>query len=241
MDKKLLSIGETAKMLGVSIDTLRRWDKNGKLRAIRFIETGNRYYRKEDIDVLTGNPVALAEKWVYSYEAVEPAHEFYCATRDVFQARLQKLEKTLSKIQKLQENFSLISAISGEIGNNSYDHNLGNWPDIPGIFFAHDVLAQKIVLADRGQGILKTLKRVKPELTNDSEALKMAFTDKVSARAPEARGNGLKFVRKIITKNSFGLLFKTGNAELLLGQNDSELNIAETDTEFHGCFAVITF
>jgi excisionase family DNA binding protein len=35
-----LSIGEAAKALGVSPDTLRRWDRDGKLRVTR--DTGNR-------------------------------------------------------------------------------------------------------------------------------------------------------------------------------------------------------
>ncbi len=50
MEKKLLSIGETAKLIGVSIDTLRQWDKNGILPSFRPSEASKRYYRKEDID-----------------------------------------------------------------------------------------------------------------------------------------------------------------------------------------------
>jgi hypothetical protein len=60
--------------------------------------------------------------------------------------------------------FSLLTSVAGEIGNNSYDHNLGQWPDIPGIFFAYDLNKKQIALADRGVGILETLRKVKPEL-----------------------------------------------------------------------------
>ena len=35
MEDKLLKISEAAELLGVSIDTLRRWDKSGKLVAIK--------------------------------------------------------------------------------------------------------------------------------------------------------------------------------------------------------------
>jgi len=35
-----------------------------------------------------------------------------------------------------------------------------------------------------------------PELSTDEEAVRTAFTKVVSGRAPESRGNGLKFVRK---------------------------------------------
>jgi len=52
---------------------------------------------------------------------------------------------------------------------------------------------RKVVLADRGQGVLTTLKRVRRELTNSSEAIRVAFTETISGRYPETRGNGLKF------------------------------------------------
>ena len=67
---------------------------------------------------------------------------------------------------------------------------------------------RKIVLADRGQGILTTLKRVRPELINSSEAMRLAFTETISGRYPETRGNGLKFVRSIIVEIHSHLLFK---------------------------------
>jgi predicted site-specific integrase-resolvase len=35
MDKKILTIRQAAKILSVSPDTLRRWDKAGKLKASR--------------------------------------------------------------------------------------------------------------------------------------------------------------------------------------------------------------
>jgi hypothetical protein len=124
----------------------------------------------------------------------------------VFQARLEQFQARLSRITPLT-TVSLVTAIAGEIGNNSFDHNLGNWPDIPGIFFSYSIRSRKVVLADRGQGILATLKRVRPELTNADEALKVAFTETISGRFPEARGNGLKFVRSIIIGNPFSLYF----------------------------------
>lgn len=33
--RELVSLGEAAELLGVSVDTLRRWDRAGKLRTIR--------------------------------------------------------------------------------------------------------------------------------------------------------------------------------------------------------------
>jgi DNA-binding transcriptional MerR regulator len=47
------SIGEAATMLGVSVDTLRRWDKTGKLIADTiYALNGNRLYKIERIKQL---------------------------------------------------------------------------------------------------------------------------------------------------------------------------------------------
>lgn len=49
---KLLKIRQAAEMLGVNPETLRRWDKSGKLKAIVISERGDRRYKKEDIERL---------------------------------------------------------------------------------------------------------------------------------------------------------------------------------------------
>jgi excisionase family DNA binding protein len=46
---KLLKIREAAEMLGVNPQTLRRWDKNGRLPAIAISKRGDRRYAEEDI------------------------------------------------------------------------------------------------------------------------------------------------------------------------------------------------
>jgi len=46
---KLLTIRQAAEILNVHVETLRRWDKAGKLKAIRVNKRGDRRYRTEDI------------------------------------------------------------------------------------------------------------------------------------------------------------------------------------------------
>ena len=46
---KLLGIREAAEMLSVNPETLRRWDRAGKLKAIIISNRGDRRYREEDI------------------------------------------------------------------------------------------------------------------------------------------------------------------------------------------------
>ncbi len=245
MNSKLFTISEASKMVGVSIQTLRRWDDTDKLVSIRKKPSGHRYYSKDVIDEYMKNHIKdlfkIARNWVISDSGNEPLPDFYCQNSFVFQSRLSRLESDLGKIKGLEKTFTLISVIPGEIGNNSFDHNLGNWPDIPGIFFAYDLKKRNVILADRGQGILATLKKVRPELANHKDALRVAFTEIISGRAPESRGNGLKFVKNVVMNNEINLLFQTGDAKLEIKKGDSELNIKKLDITFHGCLALIKF
>lgn len=239
MNKELLNIAEAARFLGVSIDTLRRWDKNGKLTATRKEGGTHRYYKKEDLEIFSNNLLKLAHEWAVFGKPI--SQDFYCSNSAVFQARLLNMQSLLQNSKKTERIFSLIVAVAGEIGNNSYDHNLGNWPDVPGAFFGYDIHKGIIVLADRGLGILKTLKRVKPELKNHEDALRVAFTEMISGRAPEDRGNGLKFVRKVVEDNPIGVFFQSGDAHLNLERNSAILNIEKSETNIQGCLAVIRF
>jgi hypothetical protein len=242
---KLIKINEASKILNVSIQTLRRWDDSGRLKAIRVSPRGYRYYKFSDIQLITSDIFSLAGEWILKQTAIEPDGQFFCLDSPTFQARLSRLEMAMQKIPELEKDFSFISSVVGEIGNNSFDHNLGSWPDIRGIFFAYDLNKKQIVLADRGQGILTTLKRVRPDLTNDSEALLMAFTEKISGRAPENRGNGLKYVKKVlidIKKDiSLKLYFQSGNAFTILDDKTTNLKIEQTDISLRGCLALINF
>lgn len=46
---KLLKIREAAEILSVNPETLRRWDRSGKLKAIIISKRGDRRYKQEDI------------------------------------------------------------------------------------------------------------------------------------------------------------------------------------------------
>ena len=47
-----LTISETAKLLNKSTKTLRRWDEEGKLSAVREPMSNYRVYRKDDVQAL---------------------------------------------------------------------------------------------------------------------------------------------------------------------------------------------
>lgn len=239
MEEKPLNIREAAQFLGVSVDTLRRWDKSGKLVAIRKGTGTHRYYALEDLKMFSSDLIKLANEWVLS--GGEISLDLHCSNSAVFQTRLIRMQEEMLSSGKEKGFVSLVGAISGEIGNNSYDHNLGNWPDVPGVFFGYDIHKGIVVLGDRGVGILKTLSRVRPSLTTHKEALSVAFTETISGRAPEERGNGLKFVRKIISENPISLSFMTGDAGLQIEKESEDLHILKIKDKIRGCFAIIRF
>ncbi len=183
----------------------------------------------------------LGYEWVtVNADNIDTVSGYYCQNRDIFQAKLDKMMNDLLRVKNIdEESIYLVSAMAGEIGNNSFDHNLGKWPDVSGIFFGYEVEADKlkIVLVDRGQGVLKTLRQIKPEIKNDAEALKVAFTEKISGRAPENRGNGLKFVKENVKNKKMHLMFISGNAQAELNE---KMEIREIEENIRGCLVILT-
>lgn len=244
---KLLGIKQAASLLSVTPTTLRRWDADGRLIARRQSPGSHRYYLEDDIaDFLAEHYkyiYKVALKWSFSKEDEKDEIEkipqrFYCADSSIFRARLSKLEQSLRNDPKFKDTFSLVVSVAGEIGNNSFDHNIGNWPDVPGIFFAISLDEKKIILADRGQGVLTTLKRARPNLSNDKDALVLAFTKIISGRPTETRGNGLKYVKRIVTDYSMKLWFQSGRSAITINKKFSASDIRQN---LKGCFAVLDY
>ena len=239
-NKKILTIKEAAEFLGVSIDTLRRWDAKGKLKAVRS-SGGHRYYSKELLESFAADLKAVARVWAESQIAPELSPDHYCYTQDIFRARLDTMASALDRNLDTKNIAALVVAVTGEIGNNSFDHNFGNWPDTPGTFFAYDLNKRVIVLADRGVGVRATLLRMRPDLKDDITALKVAFTERVSGRSPEQRGNGLKFVSNIALKNPIAVSLQSGTAVAEITKQKGALKVGLADRYIRGTLATITY
>jgi hypothetical protein len=239
MNEKLLNIGQASEILGVSIDTLRRWDESGKLVAIRKEGGTHRYYRESDLEVFKSDLFRFAVEWVVNQIGFPGI--FYCQTSSIFQARLVRMEWELMAKPGYEKLYSLIVLIAGEIGDNSFAHNLGKWPDVSGIFFGYDLQKGIIVLADRGLGVLETLRRVRPELSKHVDAVKVAFTEFVSGRSPEKRGNGLKSVREIVATQPIDLLYMSGDAEVRMQDAQKEFRVTRGTSMIRGCLAKVEF
>lgn len=239
MEKERITIGEAAKYFQVSVDTLRRWDASGKLRAARSAGR-HRYYLLSDLKRFRADLGAIGEAWAASEQPPNIPEEYYCESSDRFSARLNRFGADLLATKAFSDDMvSLIVAVAGEIGDNSFAHNLGNWPDVLGVYFAYDVQKRLVVLADRGQGVLKTLRRVKPELDNDTDALVAAFTEFISGRSPERRGNGLKFVKEIMETHPIGLHFQSGIAAVHIPKEPGRMKVNTALRNIRGAMARI--
>lgn len=179
----------------------------------------------------------------YSSSQVKTSFKEVCSTRDIFQARLDSMYRELLTQWKNENEIALLSAVVGELGNNCFDHNLGQWQDVSGCWFQYGIQSNMIwtVVSDRGQGVLASLKHVLPSLSDDQSALEIAFQRRISGRGKEKRGNGLKFVRSVINGDLFrGLLYFSGQGKVLLGNLSKEAqSYIETTQKGQGTFSLV--
>src|SRR3990172_2083279 len=239
MEEVLFTISQAAEYLGVSLNTLRRWDESGKLAAIKKDGGTHRYYREKDLEIFTSDLMKFASEWIE--DGVEFPSRFYCQTSSIFNARLTKMEYALMQKPGFEKLYSLIVLIAGEIGDNSFAHNLGKWPDTAGIFFGYDLEKRIVVLADRGLGILETLRQVRPELPSHVAAVEVAFTEFISGRAPEKRANGLKLVREVVIDQPFDFFYTIGDAEVRMKRLNKVFRVTRGQRSVRGCLAKIEF
>ena len=85
--------------------------------------------------------------------SLEKNSDYFCISRDIFQSRLDSFI--------LKTNKYLESALIGEVGNNTFDHN---WKFLEGkmrgAYFNLSFYNKYIVLADYGRGIKESLSSV---------------------------------------------------------------------------------
>lgn len=157
--------------------------------------------------------------------------ECWCSTRDVLQARVDGYAMET-------ENY-LGAAVIGEIGNNTFDHN---WDFAEGYsrgtYLRFERQRSMVILADFGRGIRQSLKAVF-YAENDEKAVNVAFTQRLSGRAPEQRGNGLKFVLESVARKKWSMYYQSGNGCCIVDRG----NVIFTSSGLNviGCLAILTF
>jgi hypothetical protein len=190
---------------------------------------------------LTNAHVQRSLAWATADEAPAMGGLSHCETRDVFNARLERLRSRQKEVMA-GERADLVSAVVAEIGGNSFDHNLGQWRDLPGVYLDDLTTADYgiIILADRGQGVRATLQRaVTGTLASDEDALRLAFLRRITGRVGERWGNGLKFVREVVRDHGMDLYFQSGRGTYEATSGDESWKDAESVVL--GCIAVVSF
>lgn len=152
---------------------------------------------------------------------------YHCPTKDIFGARLGKFLMMYKNFGLNDSQAQYMTAIIGEIGNNVFDHNLGNWPlDVTGAIIMGQRFPRKkeleIVVADPGIGFKQSLHRKDPNLKDQIEAIKLALQKGVSGRIEEDRGNGLKYVQDW-TFNELSGMIKIQSYDGLVIANKKEM------------------
>lgn len=187
------------------------------------------------------NSYKHALKW-YLAKKTPKENRDVSQTRDVFQGRLDNFYGELSAKSWSSDQLSSLTAVLGEIGNNAFDHNLGQWRDIPGCLFGYE-FEKKIILAwiaDRGRGFFDSLKKVAKEISTDQQAIEMAYEKVISGRAPERRGNGLKFVRQVINGHrNRALTAISGKGKLSIGGLKTPIFADHLQAQAKGVFTII--
>lgn len=164
----------------------------------------------------------------------------YCQNRGESAARLSKWMTNFKAFGLASDKSAILTAIIGELTNNTFDHNLGHWHDPSGCFVGIVMQSEiiRVFIADRGQGIISSLGRSLEGKYPPQEVLRRAFEERISGRAPERRGNGLKFVLHHIKDNRGSLLCYSQGAIYSFGKSEGILPISGLPKDF-GTFIYI--
>ena len=98
MPREVLPAGVAARMLGVSLDTLRRWDRDGRIRTERD-RANRRLVPRSEIERLRGH---------------EPAHDLSARNRFRGVVRELKLEGLLAQVELEAGPFRVVAVITRE-------------------------------------------------------------------------------------------------------------------------------
>jgi excisionase family DNA binding protein len=115
MNKPILSIKEAAEILGVSDETLRNYERDGKLSPT-YTDGGHRRYKRIDIEKFAGTYIEPVTKVGTNRVAI------YCRVSSHEQKQKGDLERQVGRMttEALKRNYSIISVFD-EVGSGMND------------------------------------------------------------------------------------------------------------------------
>jgi putative resolvase len=116
MDKNILSISEAASLLGVPDETLRNWERDGKLTPFH-TEGGHRRYYKTDIEKLAGTYIEPVKNSSGDRVGI------YCRVSSHEQKQKGDLERQVGRMttEALKRGYSIVSVFD-EVGSGMNDN-----------------------------------------------------------------------------------------------------------------------
>lgn len=143
--------------------------------------------------------------------------------QDEFNAKLENFLRMFTGFGFSVSNAHRATALVGELGNNVFDHNSGDWPtDIAGCIIACQNYPKRklieIAVGDPGIGFKQSLKTAFPDLPDDVAAIKKGLAG-FTGRVGEDRGNGLKLIQKWTLNNFSGnVIIQSGEGLVVVKQ-----------------------
>jgi hypothetical protein len=133
----------------------------------------------------------------------------HCIFRDELDGRLGKIKRMFAHLGLNEPETSMAASLVGELGNNVFDHNDGQWP---GSVRGAIILAQsnprqgkiEVVVCDPGIGFRRSLAGHQP-VASDADAIKLGLSG-VTGRIGEPRGQGLRIVQNWTINNFDGIV-----------------------------------
>lgn len=157
-------------------------------------------------------------------------HEFmHCYYRDEFNARLGRFIVMFKNFGLSESDAQRATALVGELGNNVFDHNLGNWPTTISrciIAAQHypNTHSIEIAVGDPGVGFYGSLKTAFPTVSNDIEAIKLGLAGN-TGRVGEIRGNGLKLIQQWTLQNFSGtVMIHSGDGLVIVDKTSMKVS-----------------
>lgn len=156
-----------------------------------------------------------------------------------FYGEYENIFEEFSKIGFSQNNAALITSSIGELVDNAFHHNLGQWNSSFGplvILMAQNILDKQeinISICDFGVGFLETLKNNYPQLKSEAEAIEVAIKPKTTGRISKIGGNGLVYLQKNIFNGFSGEIAIRSKDSLVSVEKNGKINLLKNNLPFN--------
>lgn len=151
-----------------------------------------------------------------------------------FYGRYESILAKLKHIGISDDTGMLIGSSLGEIVDNAFSHNIGQWSNDLGplviLLMQNNIQKRELTISicDFGIGFLQTIKHNYPKITTEAEAINLALKANVTGRPNQKGGNGLLFLQKNVFNGFKGTLSIRSTNTLIIV---TELNTTQTITE----------